>query len=415
MVAEIISVGTELLLGNTVNTNAAYLAEQCARLGICVYYQSVVGDNEERLAATIRLALGRSDVVFLGGGLGPTEDDLTKETAAKLFGHALVEDEHTRKRIAAYFERIGREATENNWKQALVPEQAIILDNENGSAPGLIMEEGEKTLILLPGPPMEMIPMFQGGVFPYLSDKVGEAIVSKVLKICQVGESRVEQELKDLIHGCENPTIATYAKTGEVTVRVTARAKTESEAKKLIKPYVRQIKFRFGRNIYTTDEQVELEDAVAALLKQQNLTFTTVESCTGGLLAGRLVNVPGISGVFKQGYVTYSNKAKRRLVGVKKDTLTANGAVSEKTAREMAKGAALRAGCDMAVAVTGIAGPDGGTPEKPVGLVYIACSLRGKVTVRKCQFFGSRRKIRESAVSAALALMRDCILENFEL
>ncbi len=415
MVAEIISVGTELLLGNTVNTNAAYLAEQCARLGICVYYQSVVGDNEERLTETIRLALSRSDVVFLGGGLGPTEDDLTKETAAKLFSHELVEDEHTKRRIAAYFERIGKEATENNWKQALVPEQAIILDNENGSAPGLIMEEGKKTLILLPGPPMEMIPMFESSVFPYLSDRVGEVILSKVLKICGIGESSVEQELRDLIHETDNPTIATYAKTGEVTVRVTARAKTESEAKRLIKPYVRQMKCRFGKNIYSTDENAQLEDVVVGLMRQQNLTLTTVESCTGGLLAGRLVNVPGVSDIFKQGYVTYSNKAKRKLVGVKKDTLAANGAVSEKTAREMAKGALLRTGSDMAVSITGIAGPEGGTQEKPVGLVYIACSLKGKVTVRKCQFFGSRKKIRECSVSAALVLMRDCILENFEL
>ena len=415
MTAEIISVGTELLLGNIVNTNAAYLAQQCAALGLSVYYQSVVGDNPKRLESTLKLALERSDVIFLGGGLGPTEDDLTKETVSELLGRRLVEDTHTRDRIAEFFARIGKAPTENNWKQALVPEDAIVLDNANGSAPGIILEEKGKTLILLPGPPMEMIPLFETHVFPYLREKEPDVILSKMLKICGIGESRVEMELKDLIHEYQNPTIATYAKTGEVHVRVTAKAGTESEAKKLLKPVVRELKVRFGRNIYTTDENQELEDVIVDLLKEQNLSITTVESCTGGLLAGRLVNVPGVSDIFKQGYVTYSNKAKRKLVGVKKDTLSANGAVSEKTAKEMAKGAMLMTGSDIAVAVTGIAGPDGGSPEKPVGLVYIACNFRGKTVVQEYHFSGNRKKIRESSVTAALVLLRECILENIRL
>ncbi len=196
---------------------------------------------------------------------------------------------------------------------------------------------------------------------------------------------------------------------------MTAKAETEAEAKKLLKPVVRELKCRFCNKIYSTDENVELEDVVVALLKEQNLSITTVESCTGGLLAGRLVNVPGVSDVFKQGYVTYSNKAKRKLVGVKKDTLSVNGAVSEKTAKEMAKGAMMMTGSDIAVSVTGIAGPDGGSEEKPVGLVYIACNFKGKVTVKKCQFSGGRRKVRESSVAAALVLLRDCLLENIKL
>ena len=415
MTAEIISVGTELLLGNIVNTNAAYLAEQCAMLGLSVYYQSVVGDNAGRLADTIRQAMDRSDIVFLGGGLGPTEDDLTKETVAEVLGRKLVEDVHSRERIAEFFRRIGKEPTENNWKQAQVIEDCIVLDNANGSAPGIIVEDEKATLILLPGPPIEMIPMFETHVFPYLREKEPDVIVSKMLKICGVGESSVENDVKDLIHQYTNPTIATYAKTGEVHIRVTAKAETEAEAKKLLKPVVRELKCRFCNKIYSTDDNVELEDVVVALLKEQNLSITTVESCTGGLLAGRLVNVPGVSDVFKQGYVTYSNKAKRKLVGVKKDTLSVNGAVSEKTAKEMAKGAMMMTGSDIAVSVTGIAGPDGGSEEKPVGLVYIACNFKGKVTVKKCQFSGGRRKVRESSVAAALVLLRDCLLENIKL
>ncbi len=415
MTAEIISVGTELLLGNIVNTNAAYLAKQCAALGLSVYYQSVVGDNQERLAGTIRQAMERSDVLFLGGGLGPTEDDLTKETVAQVTGRNLVEDKHTRERIAEYFRRIGKEPTENNWKQAMVPENSIVLDNANGTAPGIIVEEGGRTLILLPGPPMEMIPLFETYVFPYLREKEPDVIVSKMLKICGVGESSVEEQVRDLIHQYTNPTIATYAKTGEVHIRVTAKAETEGDARKLLKPVVRELKYRFGKNIYTTDEDKELEDIIVDLLKEQNLSITTVESCTGGLLSGRLVNVPGVSDIFKQGFVTYSNKAKRKLLGVKKDTLSVNGAVSEKTAKEMAKGAMMMTGADVALSVTGIAGPDGGSAEKPVGLVYIACNLKGKTTVRELHLSGSRKKIRESAVSAALVLLRDCILENFKL
>lgn len=367
------------------------------------------------LADTIRQAMDRSDIVFLGGGLGPTEDDLTKETVAEVLGRKLVEDVHSRERIAEFFRRIGKEPTENNWKQAQVIEDCIVLDNANGSAPGIIVEDEKATLILLPGPPIEMIPMFETHVFPYLREKEPDVIVSKMLKICGVGESSVENDVKDLIHQYTNPTIATYAKTGEVHIRVTAKAETEAEAKKLLKPVVRELKCRFCNKIYSTDENVELEDVVVALLKEQNLSITTVESCTGGLLAGRLVNVPGVSDVFKQGYVTYSNKAKRKLVGVKKDTLSVNGAVSEKTAKEMAKGAMMMTGSDIAVSVTGIAGPDGGSEEKPVGLVYIACNFKGKVTVKKCQFSGGRRKVRESSVAAALVLLRDCLLENIKL
>ncbi len=418
MIAELISVGTEILLGNIVNTNAAFLSEQCAGLGLSLYYQTVVGDNPERLRDTLKLALGRSDVVILGGGLGPTQDDLTKEITAEVFGKELKEDAHTRERIAKAFKLRGTEPekiTENNWKQALVPEGARVVDNENGTAPGLILEENGKIAILLPGPPNELIPMFRDQIFPYLREKQPEVIVSEMIKICGIGESRVESMVADLIAAQTNPTIATYAKTGEVHLRVTARAKDEGEARKLIKPMVRELKVRFGGAIYTTKENVTLEDSVVALLKEGGMSLTTVESCTGGLFTGRLVNVQGASEVLKQGFITYSNKSKRKLVGVKKLTLKEFGAVSEKTAKEMARGAIMITGSDIAVSITGLAGPDGGTEEKPIGLVYICVSTKDIYKVQEYHFTGNRAKIRESAVVAALTQLRMTILENIKL
>lgn len=415
MIVELISVGTEILLGNIVNTNAAYLSEKCAQLGLSLYYQTVVGDNSERLEETLRTALGRSDVVILGGGLGPTRDDLTKEVTAKVLGRELKEDPHTRELIQGFFNTRGiTEITENNWKQALVPEGAIVVDNDNGTAPGLIIEENEKIVILLPGPPGEMKPMFEKDIFPYLNKKQPEIIVSEMVKICGMGESKVEHMIADLIQNQTNPTIATYAKIGEVHLRLTAKAADEAAAKKLMKPMIRELKVRFGGHIYTTDEMMTLEESVVQLLKEQQLTLTTVESCTGGLFTGRLVNVQGASEVLKQGFITYSNKAKRKLIGVKKLTLKEFGAVSEKTAKEMAKGAILTTGSDVAVSITGIAGPDGGTKEKPVGLVYIGVSVKGDMRVKEYHFTGNRAKIRESAVVAAMTLLRTAILETIK-
>lgn len=399
MIVELISVGTEILLGNIVNTNAAYLSEKCAQLGLSLYYQTVVGDNPDRLEETLKLALERSDIVILGGGLGPTKDDLTKEAAARVLGKKLVEDPRSREMIQKFFDTRGiKEITDNNWKQALVPEGAIVVDNDNGTAPGLILEEGEKTLILLPGPPGEMKPMFEKDIFPYLNQKQPEIIVSEMIKICGMGESRVETMIADLIEKQTNPTIATYAKIGEVHLRLTAKAADEAAARKLMKPVIRELKVRFGGSIYTTNEKMTLEESVVQLLKEQDLTLTTVESCTGGLFTGRLVNVQGASEVLKQGFITYSNKAKRKLIGVKKLTLKEFGAVSDKTAKEMAKGAILTTGSDVAVSITGIAGPDGGTKEKPVGLVYIAVSVKGNMRVEEYHFTGNRMKIRESVV-----------------
>ena len=413
MVVELICVGTEILLGNIVNTNAAYLAEKCAGLGLSCYFQTVVGDNGERLAMVLKTAMERSDIVILSGGLGPTEDDLTKEVAAKVCGRALVMHEPSKERLAGFFEKRGTVPTENNWKQAMMPEGAIVLDNPNGTAPGAVIETETAKVVLLPGPPNELCPMFENSVEPYLKKLTNYVICSRTVKICGVGESKAETMVKDLIDSQTNPTIATYAKTGEVHIRVTASGDNEKAAGKLIKPVVKELKARFQNAVYTTEEDVTLEKAVSDLLVANNLTVTCAESCTGGLLSGRLVNVPGVSDVYKAGFVTYSNKAKRRFLGVKKTTLQKYGAVSQQIAEEMAKGAALFTKTDVAVAVTGIAGPDGGTEEKPVGLVYIACCVKGKTTVKKYQFSGNRAKIRESSVSAALCLMRSCILEYF--
>ena len=411
MTAEIICVGTELLLGNIVNTNAAYLAQQLAKLGMSCYYQTVVGDNRERLLEALDAAAKRSDVILLSGGLGPTQDDLTKETVAEYCGKQLVMDEESKKMIEAYFAARDLKPTESNWKQAMVPEGCKVFPNHNGTAPGIAVSARKNHFLLLPGPPEELELMFEESAVPYLREMSPSVILSQTVKTCGLSESFVEQQLRDLIDKQTNPTIATYAKTGEVHVRVTAKADTAKEANKLIKPMVKELKARFGNSIYSADEGVTLEKALADLLSSAGLTISCAESCTGGMLSATLINVPGISELYKAGFVTYSNKAKRKLLNVKKGTLQKYGAVSSQTAEEMVKGLIAETKTDVGLAVTGIAGPDGGTKEKPVGLVYVSCNVKGKVTVKECHFQGTREKIRRSSVTTALMLARICVLE----
>lgn len=414
MVVEVVSVGTELLLGNIVNTNAQFLAEKCALLGLSMYNQTVVGDNRERLSDAIRTALKRSDIVILTGGLGPTEDDLTKEVCAEVMGVPLEEDAHTRASIEEYFRNnIYKEIPDSNWKQAVVPVGSIVLDNHNGTAPGLILEQSGKTAILLPGPPSELYPLFMEQVYPYLQKLQPEVIRSQMIKICGMGESQAEDKILDLIDKQTNPTIATYAKTAEVHLRVTAKAESEEKAKELIKPVVKELKKRFGTAIYSVREEETLEEAVVRLLKKYELTVTTAESCTGGMLAGRLINVPGVSEVFREGFVTYSNKAKRKHLDVNKSTLKKYGAVSKETVKEMAKGGAFATDADLCVAISGLAGPDGGSEEKPVGLVYISCYVKDHVVIEEYHFKGNRNKIREQSVVKALDLLRRCVIEHY--
>ena len=415
MVVELVSVGTELLLGNIVNTNARYLSEKFAMLGLSVYYQTTVGDNRERMTEVIRTALSRADVVVLNGGLGPTEDDITKDVCAELMGAELKEDPEVRAHLKDWYrQRNKKDVPDSNWRQALVPEGAVVFHNTNGTAPGLALEKNGKTAILLPGPPNELYPMVENQVCPYFQKRQSEVIYSQMIKICGYGESKVEEMLLDLIDHQTNPTLATYAKTKEVHLRVTARAKSEEEAKKLLKPVIKEIKKRFGNAIYTTNEQDTLEAVVVDLLKKYDLTVTTAESCTGGLVAARLVNVPGASEVFREGFVTYSNKAKKKYLDVSKSTLRKYGPVSEQTAKEMATGGVFATDADACVAVTGLAGPDGGTEEKPVGLVYIACYMKDSVKVEEYCFKGNREKIREQATVQALDLLRRSILKNYK-
>ena len=415
MIVELISVGTEILLGNIVNTNAAFLSEKCAALGLSCFYQSVVGDNEERLCQTIKTALDRSDIVILSGGLGPTQDDLTKECVAKVLGKELVLDEHSRQRIEDYLSIRGYKITENNWKQAYAPEGAIVIDNENGTAPGLIVPADGKHVLLLPGPPNELVPMFENQMMPYLNGLEPGVICSTTVKLCGIGESQAETEILDMIAKQSNPTIAPYAKTGEVHLRVTAKADNEEEAHVMMQPVIEELQKRFGKYVYTLDENVTLEKALVDMLIEKDLTIGTVESCTGGMISARLTNVPGVSAVLKNCFVTYSNKAKRKLVGVKKETLEKHGAVSKQVAKEMAKGLATLHKTDVAIAVTGIAGPDGGSEEKPVGLVYIACCVCGVTTVKEYRFNGNRNRIRENTVARALIQARQCVMDYYNM
>lgn len=413
MTVELVCVGTEILLGNIVNTNAAYLAEQCAMLGLSCYHQSVVGDNEQRMEETIRRAVSRSDIVILSGGLGPTKDDLTKEVTARVFDMELLEDPHTRARIQEYFDQNHRgQITENNWKQAQVPEGAMVIDNYNGTAPGLILQKDGKTAILLPGPPNELKPMFERDIRPFLNRLEPEGIYSKMVKICGFGESKVESMITDIMESQTNPTIAPYAKTGEVHLRITAKAINEETADEMMEPMMEELYRRFGSQIFTTEEAVTLEETIVELLKEKGKTVTTAESCTGGLVAGRLLNVPGASSVYMEGYITYSNEAKEKLLGVSHSTLEQCGAVSKETACEMAEGAAKAAGADLAISVTGIAGPDGGTKEKPVGLVYVGCYADGEARAYEFHFTGNRAKNRESTVAKALTILREALINS---
>ncbi|WP_277258348.1 competence/damage-inducible protein A [Merdimonas faecis] len=413
MTVELVCVGTEILLGNIVNTNAAYLAEQCAMLGLSCYHQSVVGDNEQRMEETIRRAVSRSDIVILSGGLGPTKDDLTKEVTAQVFDMELLEDPHTRARIQEYFNQNHRgQITENNWKQAQVPEGSMVIDNYNGTAPGLILQKDGKTAILMPGPPNELKPMFERDIRPFLNRLEPEGIYSKMVKICGFGESKVESMITDILESQTNPTIAPYAKTGEVHLRITAKAINEETADEMMEPMMEELYRRFGSQIFTTEEAVTLEETVVELLKEKGKTVTTAESCTGGLVAGRLLNVPGASSVYMEGYITYSNEAKEKLLGVSHSTLEQYGAVSKETACEMAEGAAKAAGADLAISVTGIAGPDGGTKEKPVGLVYVGCYADGEARAYEFHFTGNRAKNRESTVAKALTILREALINS---
>lgn len=405
MRAEILAVGTELLLGDIVNTNAQYLSRRLADMGMHMYYQTVVGDNAERLKSAYELAFSRANLVITTGGLGPTNDDITKEIAAQYFDKQLIPDAQSLKKIEDFFDRLGRPLTAGNRKQAYFPEESIILQNDHGTAPGCIISENGKILILLPGPPREMVLMFENYVIPYLRQYQDGVLISRVLRVLGAGESHMEEMVKDIIASQINPTIAPYAKEGEVILRITVKASNEEEAEKLILPVEQKIRERLGDNVYASGDTT-IEEVVAKMLIDKKLTIATAESCTGGLIASRLINYPGISSVFMEGAVTYSNEAKMNRLGVKKSTLEKFGAVSEQTAGEMAEGIARTGKTDIGLSVTGIAGPEGGTDEKPVGLVYVGLYIKGTVKTKKLNLWGGRQNIRNRTVIHALDWLR---------
>ncbi|BDG60529.1 competence/damage-inducible protein A [Caldinitratiruptor microaerophilus] len=415
MRAELVFVGTELLLGEILNTNAQYLSRRLAELGVDVYYQVTVGDNPERLEGALRQAIGRADVVLTSGGLGPTDDDLTREVAAALSGRPLREDPAVLAEIAAWFERAGRPMTANNRRQAMVPEGATVLPNPVGTAPGLIVPVGEPrqpggeppALVLMPGPPPELTRMFEDHVVPYLTRRMGGTplrLFTRTLRFCGIGESALADAVQDILAAQTDPTIAPYAKPGEVHLRLATKAADAAIAEARFAPVVEAIRQRVGQHLFGTDETT-LEQAVGDLLRQRGWTLALAESCTGGLVAKRITDVPGSSAYFLAGYVTYSNAAKMDVLGVPAETLAQHGAVSEATVRAMAEGARRRSGATVAVSVSGIAGPGGGTPEKPVGTVWIGLAYPGGVRARQFLFRGSRDHIRQVTAQYALAYL----------
>lgn len=404
MNAEILAVGTEILLGDIVNTNAQYIAQGLAELGIDVFYQTVVGDNPDRMKTAMNIAFERADIIITTGGLGPTGDDLTKEIGAEYFGRKLILDEKALDRIKKFFDKMKRPMTDNNVKQAMVPVNSTVMYNENGTAPGIIIEDNNKILIMMPGPPKEMKPMFSKQVKPYLASKQNHTLISRTLRIAGVGESAMGSMVRDMIDRQSNPTIAPYAKDTESILRITASAKTTEEAEKIIEPIAEEIYRRFGDSVYAEGE-TSIQETVAKILIDKKVTIAVAESCTGGLVAAKLIEYPGISEVLLEGAVTYSNEAKKRRLGVKDETLSAYGAVSAETAAEMAKGIAMTSGADIGVSTTGVAGP-GPSEGKPEGLVYVGVYIGGKSYVKELHLAGKRNVIRERAAYSALDFLR---------
>ncbi len=409
--AEILCVGTELLLGDIINTNAAYLARRLAALGIPVYYQGVVGDNPGRLCRALTGALERSDLVIMSGGLGPTFDDLTKETVAGLFGREMYLHQPSLDRIQSYFDARGVKMTQNNVKQAMMPKDSIVFPNDFGTAPALAIEgsvagvEGQRTVIMLPGPPRELEPLFDGQVMPYLSERCGYVMVSKNINVLGLGESAAEEILRELMQTSENPTVAPYCGHGEMRLRITARARSQAAAIAMCDNMIETIRqTQVAPYIYDIDSP-SIEHTAISRLRERGLTIACAESCTGGLVAKRLTDVAGCSDVFFGGCVTYANEAKIKLLGVDPATLAKYGAVSEQVALQMARGVRERLGTDVGISTTGIAGPGGGTPDKPVGTVWIAISTKEGDRARLLQLSSKRERayLRTLAANQAIA------------
>jgi nicotinamide-nucleotide amidase len=405
--AEIISIGTELLLGQIVDTDAAYLARALSGVGVSVYHRTTVGDNFERAVGALNLALSRSDLVFCIGGLGPTLDDLTRESISAALGVELIRDEAIVAHLTEWFAARNYPINDTILKQADVPEGGVPLPNPRGTAPGLWIEKGGKTVVALPGPPGEFEPMVEAQVLPRIAPGAGGTIVSKTLRVIGMGESSIEEQIKDLMAGSD-PTVAPYAKLAEVHLRVTSKAPSAEAGLEKIAPVAREIRARLGRAVYGEDD-VALEDAVVLMLIEKNLTVATAESCTGGWLAQRLTAVSGSSAVFQTGIVAYANETKVHLLGIPQALVASVGAVSPEVARAMAERVREKTGAHFGVGITGVAGPGGGTDEKPVGLVYVALASPSGTVLEKCLFAGSRADVRYRSTQTALRLLWEAL------
>ncbi len=417
MICEILCIGTELLLGDIINTDAAFIAHEIAAMGFSSYHQTVVGDNHERLREAVDTALSRSDIVIMTGGLGPTCDDITKTVVAEAFGRKMYFDESVRSDLVKFFEKVGRPMTENNLSQAMIPENATVFYNKWGTAPGIALD-GElngsrKIAILLPGPPAECEPMFQECVKPYLAKLSNKVIYSRNLHLYGIGESGAEQVLRPIMEESSNPTVAPYAAEHEVRIRITAMAESEDEARTLTKKMAKRIyKSKVGNYIYAeTNDPFEAKNATVmalmAELRKHGKTLATAESCTCGMISSRIGDIPGASDVFLGGVVSYSNEAKINILGVPEGTITTVGAVSEECAGYMAEGARRVTGADIAVSVTGIAGPGGGSEEKPVGTVCFGIADSDGTYIETKHFNGKndRAKIRRLTTAHAMMLV----------
>ena len=406
MNASILAIGSELLTPQRADTNALFLTRRLLEIGIEVVLRQTVADDLGLLTAAFRHALERSDVVIATGGLGPTEDDLTREAAAGALGRGLVRDADYLEALKQRFARYGRPMAPVNEKQADLIEGAVLLPNPRGTAPGQSFERGGKLLLLLPGPPVEMEPMFEASVLPRLRERAGGAVLrTRVLRIASMGESEVEQLVAPIYKTFSNPRTTILSAPGQVELHFVATAGSEAEVERLIEALAVPVRVALGSRIYSEDGR-ELAEVVGAELKQRGLTIAVAESCTGGLLAARLTEVPGSSVYFERGFVTYSNASKQDLLGVPEQLIAEKGAVDEEVARAMAEGARRKAGTSIGVGITGIAGPDGGSPEKPVGLVWLAIAGAAGDRTRRAQFPGGRERVRFQATQAALEMIR---------
>ncbi len=411
MKCEIISVGTEVLTGDIVDTNAPFLSKGLISVGMDIAFRTTVGDDSDKMNEALKLASERAEIIITIGGLGPTYDDFTKYETAKVMGRKIVREKKLEEWLKNYFSSVGYTLTENNFRQADIIEGCEIIENHNGTAPGLIAKNEKNTFVLLPGPPGELKPMFFESILPYLKKFTDKAVVEKTLKLCGAGESAVEDKLHEMMVNTKNPVIAPYAKPGEVHLKLTAEAENEKEAIKLIENTKKKIYEDFSDKIYGEDEET-LASSVVKLLKERNMTLSLAESCTGGGIAFEITSVPGSSSVFGFGAVTYANEAKVKIAGVSEETLRKHGAVSPETALEMAEGIRNLSGSDIGLSVTGIAGPDGGTKEKPVGLVYMGISLKNNSYTKRLMLKGNREKIRESTAKKALTEIFQLLKEN---